>query len=124
MLMQRCALRRHQLRYLDLRDASRRMDALGVLRRICEGDGTTADELSLHGPLPAAAFAKFSETVQQVLGISAAQATGLTNVMDVDVRRIFQAFQAGLEQAIETPPLVIVLDQFEFVDDEQFRSFS
>lgn len=123
MLMQRCALRRHQLRYLDLRDASRRMDALGVLRRICEGDGTTADELSLHGPLPAAAFAKFSETVQQVLGTPLAQAAGLTSVMDVDVRRIFQAFQAGLEQAIETPPLVIVLDQFEFVDDEQFRSF-
>lgn len=123
MLMERCALCRHQLRYLDLRDPSRRVGALGVLRRICDGDGTPAGDTSIRGPLPAAAFTDFKDTVQQVLGVPLAQADSLTNVMDVDVRRIFQAFQRGLEEAIETPPLVIVLDQFNSVDEEQFRTF-
>ncbi len=122
MLMERCALCQHQLRYVDMKGV-RRADALAVLRRICDGDGMAADDFSLHGPLPAAAFATFKDTVQQVLGVPLAQAAGLTNVMDVDARRIFQAFQAGLEQAIATPPLVIVLDHLRDVDEEQFRSF-
>jgi hypothetical protein len=121
MIMKRCALCGHQLRYVDM-TSTRRIDALAVLRRICDGDGDTVDDLSLTSPLSAAAFATFKDTVQMVLGAPLAQSR-LTEISDVDERRLFGDFQAGLEQAIATPPLVIVLDHLKGVDEEQFQSF-
>ncbi|MFN2167413.1 MAG: CHAT domain-containing protein [Anaerolineae bacterium] len=121
MVMERCALRGHELRYVDMAGTSRG-DALAVLRRICDGDGS-GDDTSLTRPLPAAAFSDFKTTVQQVLGAPLSETSRLAEIEPVDVKRIFEAFQHGLEQAVTTPPLVVVLDHLADIDQEQFRSF-
>jgi hypothetical protein len=99
-----------------------RGDALAVLRRICEGAGGNEEENALTSPLPSAAFDQFRTIVETVLHEPLSAESALTAVEPLDIERIFMAFQHGLAKAVEAPPLVVVLDQLEEIDEEQFRS--
>lgn len=123
LLMERCALRRHQIRYIDLKGIQK-IDVLTVLRRICDGAGTAADALALTGPLPVAAFQPFKDTVQTLLGAPLSEASNWSSVQEaIDRKRIAEDFQKGLEQAIVAPPLVLVFDHLQEVHEDQMRSF-
>lgn len=123
LLMERCALCSHQVRYVDLAGNSR-MDFLTVLRRICDGADPAADDLALTGPLPAAAFQPFKDAVQAVLGAPLSPDSNWSAVQQaVDRRRIVESFQSGLAQSIAAPPLVLVLDHLHELHEDQVRSF-
>ncbi len=100
LLMERCALRSHQLRYVDLAGTNK-VDVLTVLWRICNGDGGAVDDLALNGPLPAAAFQPFKDAVQEVLGAPLSPDSNWSNIQQaIDRKRIVENFQKGLEQSI------------------------
>ena len=123
LLMERCALCNHQIRYVDLAGTTK-IDVLTVLRRICDGASSASDDLALTGPLPAAAFQPFKNTVQQILGAPLSPESNWSTIQEaIDRKRIFESFQKGLEQSIITPPLVLVLDHLQDIHEDQVRSF-
>ncbi len=123
LLMERCALRGHQVRYVDLAGEPRG-DFLTVLRRICDGEKPAIDDLALVGPLPGAAFQPFKDAVQAILGAPLSPDSNWSAVQqDVDRKRIVESFQAGLAQSIAAPPLVLVLDHLRLLHEDQVRSF-
>lgn len=123
LLMERCALCSHQVRYVDLAGESR-VDFLTVLRRICDGANPTAGDLALTGPLPEAPFRPFKDAVQALLGASLSPDSNWSALQQaIDRRRIVESFQQGLAQSIAAPPLVLVLDHLRALHEDQVRSF-
>jgi hypothetical protein len=123
LLMERCALCGHQVRYVNLAGESR-ADFLTVLRRTCDGEKPAVDALALTGPLPGIAFQPFKDAVQEILGAPLSPESNWSAIQqDVDRRRIVENFQKGLEQSIAAPPLVLVLDHLRELHEDQVRSF-
>jgi CHAT domain len=78
------------------------LDFIGVLERILSGDPTKPHSL-IHAALPAVHFAEFIARAAEYRG-------GLKD--QGSIRRVCEAFRAGLDATSVTQGLLIVLDQF------------
>lgn len=118
MLMERCALADHELRYIDMKEQGG--DYLSLLRAIRDGrpEGPLLSEPLASAPQ---AFTPFNRLVNQVLDAALPPGTSpdedsLAPVkppifIQSQARQLFSTFRAGLEQAAaQHPPLVLVLD--------------
>jgi hypothetical protein len=124
MLMHRCALCKHQVRYIDLHHSPRR-DFLTVLRTIRDGMG--GEPALLTGPLAGAAFIPFNQKVNEVLeaeipaGATADQDMGKAIVQAEHYARaseLLDAFRESLKSAIGPEPVTLVLDHLDLPPNE------
>jgi hypothetical protein len=134
LLMERCALCGHDVRYIDFQlyldndPIRRRGDFLTVLRAIRDGNAT-ARHILLE-PFPPDKFGPFNRKLNEVLG-----ATPPANEEDVDQHRpltpeayarakdLFAAFRDCLQQSVTQSPLVIVLDHLESLLKTDFSNY-
>jgi len=116
--MQRCALCRHELRYIDM--AERSADMLTLLRAIRDVSGDEYSEL-YERPLSNDAFKLFNQTINTVLqvpipedsslDVDQGQQLGPGHRREETLRTIFEAFRTCLFAVAEqSPPLVLVID--------------
>ncbi|MEZ4735651.1 MAG: CHAT domain-containing protein [Caldilineaceae bacterium] len=135
MLMERCALCKHEIRYVNMKE--RGIDYLTLLRAIRDGEGRPGATV-LTKPLPAAdvAFAQFNRQVNQALTVVGFNNNGAPEDRDWlqpireelyeegQADQLFRAFRSGLEQvAAVNPPLVLVLDHLEAIAAHQFIDY-
>jgi hypothetical protein len=137
MLMERCSLCGHDVRYVDLKtyiDAdpkpppgTRRGDFLTVLRAVRDGSPSNDKKLILRQPLPAKKFALFNQTINQVLGATPPagqedvdQMVLLTQAANTRAEELISVFRDCLVQVVDRPPLVIVLDHLKPLTEDNF----
>lgn len=126
MLMQRCCLFQHQLRYVDLREKTA-PSFLDVLQAIRDGQ-PAVDPSRPTGPLRALAplaFESFDRQVDLALGagregVNPALPAPAESRQERVLRPVFDAFAAALAEASTARPLVLVLDHVK-MEREEFR---
>lgn len=124
-VLARCALSEMQVRYVDLINEER-VDALTVLRRICEGQAKAGSRDLIKKPLPQAAFDPFREKVRELFNSDLNHELALKepNIPDLrDMEQLMKVFCQGLETVAEAGPLAIAIDHWEKMDESQFQNF-
>lgn len=124
MLMQRCCLCQHHLRYIDM-DGRADWSYLDVLRAIRDGI-PSLDPSRPTGPLrplAATAFEAFDRQVDAALGVgregvaSPEPATDASKQASI-LRPLFNAFASALAEASAARPLVLVFDHVDMMPVE------